>query len=101
MYERAYRQADMYAERLEQLELVRAALYNVARLVRNPLLGVALRRTHMLANTAGLADIHRFLYRGYQAIVPVQDIHRFVETVVLREQARLDRIYETGDKTTR
>jgi hypothetical protein len=41
-----------------------------------------------------MADIHRFLYRGYEAILPVRDIHRFVETIVLREQDRLDRIYK-------
>jgi hypothetical protein len=41
-----------------------------------------------------MSDIHRFLRLGYQAIQPVQDIHRFVETVSLREQDRLDRIYE-------
>jgi hypothetical protein len=94
LYERAYRLADNYDERILQLDLVRGALYNVHRLAHKPLLGLAFRRTHSLAGAAGLADIHRFLYRGYQSILPVQDIHRFVETVNLREKDRLDRIYE-------
>jgi hypothetical protein len=95
LYERAYRMVDNYGERLQQLDLVRGALYNVHRMARKSLLGVAFRRTQGLAVAAGMLDIHRFLYRGYQAILPVQDIHRFVETVGLREQDRLDRIYET------
>jgi hypothetical protein len=95
LYERAYRLADNYAERVQQIELIRGALYNVHRLARRALLGAAFRRTQGLANATGMADIHRFLYHGYQAILPVQDIHRFVETIVLREQDRLERIYET------
>jgi hypothetical protein len=93
-YERAYRLADNYEERVKQLDLVRAVLYNVRQLARKPLLGTALRHTQSLANAAGMTDIHHFLQLGYQAIQPVNDIHRFVETVSLREQDRLDRIYQ-------
>ena len=95
LYERAYHLADNYDERVMQLELVRAVLYNVRQLARKPLLGAALRHTQSLAHAAGMTDIHRFLLLGYQAIQPVQDIHRFVETVSLRERDRLDRIYRT------
>src|SRR5262245_12282549 len=95
LYERAYRLADNYAERMRQLELVRAVLYNVRQLARKPLLGATLRHTQSLAHAAGMSDIHRFLRLGYAAIQPVRDIHRFVETINLREQDRLDRIYRT------
>jgi hypothetical protein len=95
IYERAYRLADNYDDRVRQLDLVRDTLYNVQRLAGKALLGIALRRTQRLAHAAGMADIHRFLYLGYQAILPVQDIHRFVETISLRERDRLDRIYDT------
>jgi len=94
IYERAYRLADNYDQRVHQLELVRGVLYNVRRLARKPLLGVALRHTQSVAHAAGLSEIQRFLHLGYQAIQPVRDIHRFVETVSIREQDRLDRIYE-------
>jgi hypothetical protein len=94
LYERAYRMADNYAERVHQLELVRGVLYNVQRLARKPLLGVTLRHTQSLAQATGMTDIHRFLRLGYQSIQQVHDIHRFVETVSLREQERLDRIYD-------
>lgn len=93
-YERAYRLADAYDQRLQQLDLVRQSLYNVYRLAHKPLLGIALRRTQAMAHAVGMADIHRFLYKGYQAIQPVHDIYRFIETIDLRERDRLDRIYE-------
>ncbi len=93
-YERAYRLADNYADRVRQLELVRHSLYNVYRMARRPLLGSVLKRTQGLAQTVGMADIHRFLRTGFESIQSVRDIHRFVETVCVREQDRLDRIYE-------
>ena len=96
IYERAYRLCDNYGDRVRQIELIRNALYNVYRMARKPLIGAVLQRTHGLAQTVGMADIHRFLYHGYQAIQPVRDIYRFVETILLREQDRLDRIF--GDK---
>lgn len=93
-YDRAYRLADNYAARSHQIALIRHSLYNVYRLARKPLLGITLRRTQALAHAVGMADIHRFLRIGYQALQPVRDIHRFVETVCLREHDRLDRIYK-------
>ena len=94
IYERAYRLADNYNDRVRQLELVRTSLYSVYKLAQKPLLGAALKRTEGLAQAVGMADIHRFLRLGYQALHPVRDIHRFVETVSVRERDRLDRIYE-------
>lgn len=94
LYERAYRQADNYNDRLRQLVLVRDSLYNVWRLVRKPLMGQALRTTQGLAQMVGMADIHRFLRLGYQSMQTVKDVHRFVETIDLRERRRLNRIYE-------
>jgi hypothetical protein len=95
-YERAYRLSANYDDRVHQLELVRNALYNVYRMAHKPLIGTMLQRTQGLAQTFGMTDIHRFLRLGYQAIQPVRDIHRFVETIILRERDRLDRIYELG-----
>jgi hypothetical protein len=92
-YERAYQLCDNYRDRLRQIELCRNALYNVYRMAHKPLIGAVLQRTQNLAQTVDMADIHRFLRLGHQAILPVRDIHRFVETILLREQDRLDRIY--------
>ncbi len=94
LYERAYREADNYSDRVHQIELARHALYNVYRMAKRPLIGAVLNRTHGLAQTVGMADIHRFLRLGFNSIQSVRDIHRFVETVCVREQDRLDRIYD-------
>jgi hypothetical protein len=94
MYERAYRLADNYAERVRQLDLVRDTLYNVYQLAHKPLIGITLQRTQGLAQAVSMADLHRFLRLGYLAIQPVRDIHRFIETIFVREKDRLDRIYE-------
>jgi hypothetical protein len=98
-YERAYRMAENYEERRRQIELVRAALYNVYKLSHRPFMDTVLHRTHGLAHAAGMADIHRFLLAGYKAIKPVRDIHRFVETVCVREETRLERIYGSSQAT--
>jgi hypothetical protein len=94
LYERAYRLADNYDDRVHQLDLARDSLYNVYRMARRPLIGMVLKRTQGLAHTVGMSDIHHFLRMGYNAIQPVRDIHRFVETIGVRERDRLDRIYE-------
>jgi hypothetical protein len=96
VYERAYYLADNYDDRVVQLDLVRDSLYSVYRMARRPLVGVALERTQGLAQRVGMADIHRFLRIGHLAIQPVRDIHHFVETIMVRERDRLDRIYDVG-----
>jgi hypothetical protein len=93
IYEQAYRLADHYAARIRQIDLVIVALSNVHRLGRKRFLGLALHGTHGLAHAVGMGDIHRFLQLGYEAIQPVRDIARFLETIDTREKTRLNRIY--------
>ena len=93
IYEHAYHLANNYAERVLQINLVIVTLSNVHRLGRKKLLGLALQSTYGLAHAVGMGDIHRFLRLGYQAIQPVRDISRFLDTIDTREKARLDRIY--------
>jgi hypothetical protein len=93
-YERLYREADNYEARLEQLELIRHCLYNVFRLSRSALLGVALRRSGLIARLAGFEVAHDFLHKGYEALQRVSSIDLFAETIYGRELARLQRIYE-------
>ncbi len=92
-YERAYREADALDARARQIELVRGALYNVYQLSRRPFFDLAIGRAGPIAELAGMGDIYRFLRAGYLGIKPVKDIHRFVETICVREQLRLERIY--------
>lgn len=93
-YDRAYRLLDNYDQRIEQLELMRTALYNVFRTSRKPFIGATLDRTEGLAHMTGMSEIHRFLKLGMHAIQSVKDIYHFVETVYVREKDRLDRIYD-------
>ncbi|MCX7860701.1 MAG: hypothetical protein N2385_11455 [Chloroflexus sp.] len=92
-YEYFYRLADKYNERLRQLTLVRSSLYNVFRLSRSAMLGLALRRSHFVARLAGISNVHTFLLRGYEALQNVTAIEHFAETIYQRELDRLNRIY--------
>lgn len=92
-YEEAYRMAGNHADRQRQLDEVRDVLLHVHRLARNMLLGPALDSSHLLANAAGLGEIHTFLQHGYHALRPVRNILSFVETVDIRERERLERIF--------
>jgi hypothetical protein len=96
-YEQLYREADNYAERAAQLELIRDCLYNVFRLSRSALLGVALHRSGLIARLAGFEVGHDFLRKGYDALQNVSSIDLFAETVYSRELARLRRIYGRDD----
>jgi hypothetical protein len=93
-YERCYRDLNNYDARLRQLELVHGCLYNVFRLSRSPLLGIALHRSRLLARLAGLEAAHSFLTKGFDALEGVSSIDQFAETIYSRELARLNRIYE-------
>ncbi len=93
-YEHVYRLANNYPERMAQIDMGCDALYKIYRLRNNPLLGIALQNTGLLAQAMGMADIHQFLCRGYHAHLPVRDMPRFVETVRIREQQRLNRIFQ-------
>ncbi len=92
-YDCAYRLADNYDRRVEQLELIRASMYRVHDLTMRPLFGAALARVQPIAQLAGLGEIVHFLALGYRAVKPVREIHRFVETIIMREHDLLDRVY--------
>ena len=92
-YERAYREADNYALRVRQLDLVRAALFNVHRVARLPLIGITLVQTRTLAWVVGMQALHTFLVKGHNVFAPIADVGPFCDLVYNRELARLDRIY--------
>lgn len=92
-YDRLYREADNYDARFEQLGLIRGCLYDVFRLSRSHLLGVALHRSGLIARLAGFEVGHDFLLKGYDALQGVSSIELFAETIYSRELERLRRIY--------
>lgn len=93
-YERFYRAADNYDQRLRQLQLIDSSLRNVFTLSRSSLLGMALHRSRLVARLAGVEAVHGFLTRGYDALHRVSQIDTFAVTIYNRELQRLNRIYE-------
>jgi hypothetical protein len=93
-YEQYYREADNYTQRLRQLELIRSCLYNIFRLSRSHLLGIALHRSGLIVRLAGFEMGHDFLVKAYDALQGVTSIDLFADTIFSRELSRLDRIYE-------
>ncbi|NNJ11314.1 hypothetical protein EKD04_013310 [Chloroflexales bacterium ZM16-3] len=96
LYERLYREADNYDERLRQLELIRNCLLNVFRLSRSHLLGMGLESSGLIARLAGFEAGHTFLLKGYRALRNVTEIDHFATTIYNRELERLDRIFAGG-----
>ncbi|RRR75747.1 MAG: hypothetical protein EI684_04080 [Candidatus Viridilinea halotolerans] len=96
-YEYCYRQLDNYDERLHQIKLVDNSIYNVFRLSRSHLLGIALHSSQIFARLLGLEAAHTFLVKGYDAVTGVHDIDQFAETVYKREIVRLKRIFDRHD----
>lgn len=93
-YERLYREADNYAQRVRQLELIQSSLRNVFRLSRSQLLGIALERSGPIARLAGFEAGHSFLLKGFRALRGVSEIDYFATTIYNRELQRLNRIYD-------
>lgn len=96
IYEQLYREANNYDERYRQLELIQNCLWNVFRLSRSHILGMALESSGLLARLAGFEAGHTFLLKGFRALRDVSEIDYFAVTIYNRERARLDRIYEKG-----
>lgn len=92
-YDRAYRYADNYPDRLLQLEHLSSSISFVHALSQRRLIGTLLRAVQGTARLIGATPMIDFLHRGYVAYRSVPDIREFNDTVRARELARLDRIY--------
>jgi hypothetical protein len=95
-YERAYRAADAYAAREEQLRLIIATVQDVFELSRLPLIVWHMRQVQPLAQSLGFGALARFLLHSLEAVQPVRDLNRFTNTLWEREKRRLDRIYTSA-----
>lgn len=93
MYEKAYRWADNYDERVRQLEYVEDTLTFVHSMSHRRLIGVMISTMQATSRLIGAAPMVDFLDRGYTAFRDVPDITFFKETVQTRERERVDRIY--------
>jgi hypothetical protein len=93
VYEAAYRDANAYALRLEQIELIAEAVRGVHRLARHQGVGKALSAFGWVAGALGAKPLVEFLKRGWEAFHAVDDVEPFVALITDRERTRLDRIY--------
>jgi hypothetical protein len=93
MYDAAYFRADAYEPRVKQIELIGESLRRVHRLAQIPLLGTALNNTKTVAKIMGMGELHRFLRKGYAALVVVDTLEPFLLEVSTKELERLNRIY--------
>ena len=92
-YEQAYRWAEHYDARVEQLRFVDETLTFVHRMAHRRLIGMLIRTMRATARVVGAGAMVEFLDRGYRAFRDTEDISHFKETIGRREKERLDRIY--------
>jgi AraC-like DNA-binding protein len=92
-YEQAYRAANAYAERVEQLDLIVAVVHDTYSAARVPFSLWQMRRVMPMAQRLGFGPLAHFLTAGLEAVQPVRDIRYFTDTLYGREKQRLDRIY--------
>ncbi|MCS7101252.1 MAG: hypothetical protein NZL99_06085 [Burkholderiaceae bacterium] len=95
-YERAYRLAGTPSERARQIEMVLRIGRALDRLARMPLLAGMLHVMRGPAEAAGLAHLHHFLVRGFDAFRAMQGAGEFLALVEQRETALMRRLFETG-----
>ncbi len=93
MYLAAYRTATTREDRSRQLDLVQELGDSLCELVKIPLLSMTLTIMSGPARLAGLADLHRFLDRGFSTFKKMKKPGAFVETIVGRERRVMDKIY--------
>lgn len=89
----AYRACDNAAQRLHQIEQIGEAGLLLDRYARSTFLLYSLKLAEGAAEMAGLAALHAFLMRGFEAFHQMQDVPTLMETLAQRETTILHRIY--------
>lgn len=91
-YARAYRDCGHETERRRQIELVDAIGGALDRLTRMPLVAGALELMRGPAKMAGLAEVHDFFKRGYDAFRHMRGASEFLATIRDREMRLMERL---------
>jgi len=92
-YAEGYRLCDNYAARVRQIELMVEIGTDIGGIVRIPLAGMTLRAARAPAHHAGWFQLQDFLERGYHAFKNMHGATHFLDTIAVREQTILDRIW--------
>ena len=93
-YERAYRYADNYDDRVKQIAYVEQTLTFVHSMSQRRIVGFLISTMQATARLIGATAMVDFLDRGYVAFRTVPDITYFINTIATRERERLDRIWK-------
>ena len=92
-YASAYRAAGRPADRRRQIELIVRIGERLAQAVGQPLMGLALRATHVPAHAAGFGALQDFLERGFEAFRRLGDARTFLDTIRARESALSEALF--------
>lgn len=92
-YANAYRTAGRRQDRQRQIELIIRIGERLARAVRQPLIALALRATHLPAHAAGFGALQDFLERGFDAFHRLGEARAFLETIRARESALSEALF--------
>ncbi len=84
-YAQAYRAVDRAPDRERQISLIVQIGERLAQAVTQPLIGLALRATHVPAHVAGFGALQDFLERGFTAFQRLGDAAAFLNTIRTRE----------------
>jgi hypothetical protein len=96
-YAAGYRLCNNYDERMKQILMVVEIGRGVARLVRLPFIGGALRLARGPAQRAGWYELQDFLERGFAAFKQMEGTAEFLNIVQRRETLILDRIFASHE----
>lgn len=95
-YAMAYRAVGRDDDRRLQIRLVVEIGRTLARAVRTPLVGLALRAAHRPAHVAGFGTLQDFLERGFAAFHALEAPERLL-TAIDRRETRLMELLQAGD----
>ncbi|MHB1872380.1 MAG: FFLEELY motif protein [Steroidobacteraceae bacterium] len=95
-YARAYRAVGRAGERRRQIELTVQIGERLARAVTRPLIGLALRTTHVPAHVGGFGALQDFLERGFNAFRRLRDPQAFLQTIRTRELTLNEALLQSG-----
>lgn len=96
-YCRAFRAMGHRAERMRQVQLIGDIGSGLDGVVRKPFIHAALVMMRQPARLAGLAVLHDFLERGFDAFHKMRGAELFLATIDRRERALIDRIMDGDD----
>jgi hypothetical protein len=96
-YCRAFRAMGHRAERMRQVQLIGDIGSGLDGVVRKPFIHAALVMMRQPARLAGLAVLHDFLERGFDAFHRMRGAELFLATIDRRERALIDRIMDGDD----